>query len=200
MELLKAGPSPFVRKVMVTLHETDQLAEVKLRDVLANPFDPDPTLTAANPIGKIPALVREDGPTLYDSRVICRYLDARAGAGLYPESHVWETLTLEATGDQIMEAAVLMVYEQRFRPEEKVYDGWLDAQWARIDRAVAALNARWMGHLSGKLDAGHIAVGCALAYLDFRLPDRNWRKTNGALDDWFAVFAERPSMQATTPA
>ncbi len=119
MELLKAGPSPFVRKVMVTLHETDQLAEVKLRDVLANPFDPDPTLTAANPIGKIPALVREDGPTLYDSRVICRYLDARAGAGLYPESHIWETLTLEATGDQIMEAAVLMVYEQRFRPEEK---------------------------------------------------------------------------------
>ncbi len=57
-----------------------------------------------------------------------------------------------------------------------------------------------MGHLSGKLDAGHIAVGCALAYLDFRLPDRNWRKTNGALDDWFAVFAERPSMQATVPA
>ncbi|HBT00452.1 MAG TPA: glutathione S-transferase, partial [Citreicella sp.] len=72
MKLLKAGPSPFVRKVLVTLHETDQIGDVDMVDVTASPVAPDPALIAANPVGKIPALVRPDGPALYDSRVICR--------------------------------------------------------------------------------------------------------------------------------
>ena len=199
LKLLSAGPSPFVRKVNVTLHETGQSDVVEQVSVTANPLDPDPTLTAANPVGKIPALVREDAPALYDSPVICPFLDARAQAGLYPDPRIWETLTLEATADGITEAAVLMVYEARFRPEEKRYDGWLDGQWAKIERSVSAVNARWMSHLTGPLTMGQIAMGCALAYLDFRLPDRPWRKGNDALDDWFAVFAERPSMQATRP-
>jgi glutathione S-transferase len=92
-----------------------------------------------------------------------------------------------------------MVYEHRVRPHEKVYEGWIEAQWQKITRAVAALEARWMSHLNGPLDMGQIAVGCALGYLDFRHPDRSWRQGNGALDDWFAVFAERPSMQETAP-
>lgn len=92
-----------------------------------------------------------------------------------------------------------MVYERRVRPENMVYEPWIEAQWEKISRSVAAINARWMSHLRGPLDAGQIAVGCALGYLDFRLDDRGWRKGNDALDDWFAVFAERESMTASAP-
>ncbi len=200
MKLYQADASPFVRKVRVLILETGQDGDITPAPVAITPVAPDGALNAANPLGKIPALERPDGPTLYDSRVICRYLDTRVSAGLYPESRLWETLTLEATADGIMEAAVLMVYEARVRPEDKRYDGWVEAQWDKAARGVAAINTRWMSHLSGPLDAAHIAVGCALGYLDFRHPDRDWRGPNDALAAWYAKFAERPSMQATRPA
>lgn len=200
MKLYQADASPFVRKVRVLIAETGQEADVTAAPVAITPVAPDGGLNAANPLGKIPALERPDGPTLYDSRVICRYLDARVGAGLYPEARIWETLTLEATADGIMEAAVLMIYEARVRPEDKRYDGWVEAQWDKAARGVAAINTRWMSHLSGPLDAAHIAVGCALGYLDFRHPDRDWRGANDALAAWYATFAARPSMQDTQPA
>lgn len=199
MKLMMAGPSPFVRKVLVTLHETDQEKEVDYEIVTTSPTGPDPALISANPVGKIPALIRADAPTLYDSRVICRYLDHRAGAGLYPEKRLWDTLTLEATADGMMEAAVLMVYEERFRPAEKRYDPWVEGQWAKVDRAVGALGTRWISHLQGPLDMGQIAVACALGYLDFRHPARSWRTGNDALAQWYAGFCARPSMQATEP-
>lgn len=199
MKLLRAGPSPFVRKVLVTLHETDQLKDVELVDVTASPLQPDPALTAANPVGKIPALLRDGGPTLYDSRVICRFLDDRAQAGLYPETRLWDTLTLEATADGIMDAAVLIIYEERFRPTEKVSMDWIEGQWAKVARALDALETRWISHLRGKMDMGHIAIGCALAYLDFRHDARKWRTGRDALADWYGSFAERPAMQATQP-
>ncbi len=199
MKLISSGTSPFVRKVLVLLHETGQLDDIEIVTAATTPYDTAPEVASANPIGKIPALIRAEGPAIYDSRVICRYLDDRAQAGLYPDGRLWETLTLEATADGIMEAAVLMVYEHKMRPGEAFVEAWVDAQWAKIERAVAALNARWMSHLRGPLDMGQVAVGCALAYLDFRHEDRGWRKGNDALDDWFAVFAERDSMVATRP-
>ena len=199
MQLLRAGPSPFVRKVLVTLHETDQFADVEQVDVAASPIEPDSKLIAANPMGKIPALIRSDGPTIYDSRVICRYLDARAEAGLYPERRLWDTLTLEATADGIMDAAVLMVYEMRFRPENIVFQPWMDGQWSKVSRALDALNTRWMSHLNGRMDMGHIAIGCALEYLDFRHEERSWRTGRDALAAWQETFAKRDSMMATKP-
>jgi len=199
MKLIAALPSPFVRKVRVLLHETGQTDAVELVEISTTPMNTDAQAAAANPVGKIPALVREDGPAIYDSRVICRYLDDRFGAELYPQARVWETLTLEATADAMMEAAVLMVYEHRVRPPEKVFDGWIDAQWAKVARCVEAVNGRWMSHLNGPLDMSHVAIGCALGYLDFRHPDRNWREGAGALDDWYAVFSARESMKATAP-
>jgi len=199
-QLLSNPASPFVRKVRVVLHETGMVDEVDLVGVTTTPTAPAGEVTAAHALGKIPALMRPDGCTLYDSRVITRYLDARAGGRLYPPGHIWETLTLEATGDGILEAAVLMVYEGRCRPEDKQDHGWVDAQWAKIENALDALMSRWMSHLAGPLDAGVIAIGCALGYLDFRHPEREWRKGRDTLDDWFAVFAERESMKATRPA
>jgi len=199
MQLFYASASPFVRKVMVTLHETEQLDDVELINATGTPLDATDMPTAHNPLGKIPALTRPDGPAIYDSRVICRYLDARAKAGLYPERSLWDVLTLEATSDGIMEAAVLMVYEGRCRPENMQSTDWVDGQWDKISRALDAVTTRWMSHLAGPFDMGHIAIACALGYLDFRHDDRNWRKGRDALDDWFASFAERPSMQATRP-
>lgn len=198
MQLLMAGPSPFVRKVLVLMHETAQADDIALQQVTAGPGKTEAALKAANPVGKIPALVREDGPTLYDSRVICRFLDARADAGLYPPQG-WDTLVLEATGDALCDAAVAMVYESRFRPAEKVHDAWIEAQWDKVDGALSALNSRWMSHLEGPLDAGHISVAAALGYLDFRHDARGWRKGHDALAGWYARFAERPSMIATAP-
>jgi len=199
MKLLMAGPSPFVRKVLVLLHETGQDTDVEKVNVTASPVGGDADLHSANPLGKIPALVRDDGCTLYDSRVICRYLDARKGAGLYPDSHLWETLTLEATGDGMMEACLHIVYESRFRPQGLRSTEWTDGQWAKFTRACGALNARWTSHLHGRLDAGHIAVGCALGYADFRMPDRDWRSGLDALTAWYTSFAGRPSVTSTVP-
>ncbi len=199
MKLISAKPSPFGRKVKVMLIETGQADLVERIEVMTTPVATDPKVAAANPVGKIPALVRDDGPTLYDSRVICRFLDAQSGAGLYPDARIWETLTLEATADGIMDAAVLMVYEHRVRPEAMVFDDWIEAQWSKVIRSVKAVNDRWMSHLNGPLDASHIAMGCALAYLDFRQPTRDWRSGNDALAAWFTTFAERDSMKETAP-
>ncbi|HGG06044.1 MAG TPA: glutathione S-transferase [Aliiroseovarius sp.] len=199
MQLTYAAASPFVRKVRVVLAETGQQDDVELLPVETGPLAPAPEVSAANPLSKIPALIRPDGPALYDSRVITRFLNARAGADLYPAAREWEVLTLEATGDAIMEAAVLMVYEKRWRPGDKQDHSWMDAQWSKVSGALDALNSRWMSHLAGPLDIGQISVGCALGYLDFRHDDRQWRHGHDALDDWFAVFGERDAMRATRP-
>ncbi len=198
MKLISSPASPFARKVKIQLLETGQ-EDVAVEEVMSTPTAPNPELTAANPMSKIPALIRPDGCTLYDSRVITRFLDARAGADMYPDSRIWEVLTLEATGDAIMDAGVLMVYENRCRPEDMQFGGWMDAQWGKIEGALDALNTRWMSHLAGPLDMGQIAVGCALGYLDFRHDDRGWRVGRDALDDWFAVFSQRESFVATKP-
>ncbi|EPX86782.1 glutathione S-transferase [Salipiger mucosus] len=199
MQLLKAGPSPFVRKVEVTLHETGQVEDVEVVMVAASPLKADPQLVAANPVGKIPALLRPDAPALYDSRVICRFLDDRAQAGLYPETRPWDTLTLEALADGLMDAAVLIIYEERFRPPEKVSMEWIEGQWGKVSRALDALETRWISHLQGRLDIGQIAVACALGYLDFRHEARQWRTGRDSLAAWYARFSERSSMQATRP-
>ena len=200
MKLISAGASPYVRKVLVLLHETGQIDEVERLDVVTTPFDTDSQVAAANPLGKIPALERGDGPAIYDSRVICRYLDDRAGAGLYPPApRLWETLTLEATADGMIEAAILVLYEGRLRPEEKRFEGWVDGQWAKIARALDTLEGRWMSHLNGPLDMGQIAIGVALSYLDFRFDARGWRQGRPELARWHEAFAARESMAATVP-
>lgn len=199
LKLMSSPASPFARKVRTMLLETGQADDVEIVGVTTTPITPAPELAVANPLSKIPALIRPDGCTLYDSRVITRYLDARANSGLYPEARLWEVLVLEATGDAIMDAGVLMVYEGRCRPDDKQDHGWLDAQWGKIAGALDALNSRWIDHLSGPLDMGQISVGCALGYLDFRHGAREWRKGRDALDDWFAVFSQRPAFRETAP-
>lgn len=200
MKLYYAATSPYVRKVMILLEETGQLDDVELINTATTPIAADPALLSKNPLAKVPALERPDGPTLYDSRVITAYLDARAGDKLYPTgARRWDTLTLEATADGILDAALLMTYETRVRPEEKRMPEWVDGQWDKIARSVAALNSRWMSHLNGPLDMGQIAVACALGYVNFRHDARGWRKGNDALAAWYKTFKSRASMQSTVP-
>jgi len=201
MKLFHSPASPFVRKVTVLLHELDRVDAVALEGVTTTAFASDPGLVAAHPLAKLPALTRADGPTLYDSREITAYLDDLFGGDLYPSGAArWEVLTLEATGDGIMDAAVSMAYEVRLRPEAQQSPEWIEAQWAKVERALDVLGTRWMSHLAGPMTAGHIAVGCALGYLDLRHDARNWRTGREALAGWFEAFAARASMQATKPA
>lgn len=197
MKLLTSSASPFARKCRVVLREADLTDLVTEVDVSTTPLATDNDVAAANPLGKIPALLREHGPAIYDSRVITRFLDDHANTGLYPQSRLWEVLTLEATADGIMEAAIAMTYEARLRPQEQQSPAWVDAQWVKAQRAVAAIDARWMSHLSGPLDMAQIATACALSYLDLRHDARNWRGGHDALATWHASFASRDAMKAT---
>jgi glutathione S-transferase len=201
MKLYQAPASPFARKVRVVLREAGLEGRIEEITSSGTALDPGTIRVAVNPLGKIPSLEREDGPSIYDSRVICRYLDHVGKAGLYPEPpRLWDTLTLEATADGMMDASILMIYEGRVRPEEKQFPEWVEAQWGKVARSLDVLEGRWMAHLTGPFDIGQIAVGCALGYLDLRHAARNWRDGRPQLAAWAEKLGERPSMAATVPA
>jgi glutathione S-transferase len=199
LQLLSSPASPFARKCRVFIDLLELGGTVETRDVTASPMGGEEALNAANPSGKIPALLRPGAATLYDSRVITRFLDAQGGGGLYPEDRLWEVLALEANADAVMEAAVGIVYELRFRPEEKVHRPWLEAQWAKVARSLDAAEAGAMPLLEGGETAASIAWACALGYLDFRHAERGWREGRPALAAWADAALTRPAMAATAP-
>ena len=199
MKLYVSPTSPFVRKVQVLIHEA-AITGIATESVAGTPVAPGTMPVDHNPLGKIPTLILDDGRALFDSRVICRYLDDHAKAGLYPQGdRLWDTLALEAMADGMLEAAVLMVYEVRTRPEERRYAPWVESQWAKAARALDVAETRFATHLTGPLDMGQIALGVALSYMDFRHDARNWREGRPLLEGWEASFAARPAMQATVP-
>ena len=199
MKLLVSSHSPYVRKVRALVREAGREGEVEEVWVKTSALATDPTIPPYNPLGRIPALVRDDGPTVIDSRVICRFLDARFRAGLYPEARIWEVLTLEALADGLLDSALAMSYEKRLRPEERLWPDWIEAQWAKVARALDAVEDRWMAQLAGPLDMGQLALACALGYVDFRHAARNWRDGRPRLAAWEARMAVRPSLMATAP-
>jgi glutathione S-transferase len=194
MKLLISPLSPYVRKVRVLIREAGR--EVEEQTVSTTALATDPAILPASPLGRIPVLIRDDGPPLVDSRVICRFLDARWGAGLYPEDRLWEVLTLEALAEGMLDSALLMAYELRLRPEARQWPDWIEAQWAKV--------ARTLDHLEGDvpdgpLDMGQVALACALGYLDLRQAARDWRRGRPRLAAWEAGVAARPSLAATRP-
>ena len=200
MRLFSSPATPFGRKATVVVQEAGLRDRVEIVHVAGNAVDPGSMPVAHNPLGKIPALLCDDGRTLYDSRVICHYLSDLAMPQLYPTgTALWDTLTLEATADGIMDAGILMVYEVRLRPEELRFAPWVEGQWAKIIRTLDHVEQRWMAHLAGPLDIGQIAMGCALGHLDLRHAARNWRAGRPGLTAWEAAFAKRPAMIATQP-
>ncbi|MBC3420752.1 glutathione S-transferase [Pseudomonas sp. RW3S2] len=202
MILFHSPLSPFVRKVMVVLHETGQLARVTLQPVNISPVSGDEQLNQDNPIGKIPALRLDDGSVLHDSRVICEYLDTQhVGNPLVPRegSARWRRLTLASQADAIMDAAVSSRYESFLRPEDKRWDGWLQAQSEKIRRGLADLEQHHLAEIASGFDIASIGVACALGYLDLRQPEFGWREQQPGLAAWYAQVCQRPSMLATVP-
>ncbi|ANC05421.1 glutathione S-transferase [Pseudomonas putida] len=202
MVLFHAPLSPFVRKVLLVLHETGQLDRVRLQTVNISPVSGDEQLNQDNPIGKIPALRLEDGSVLHDSRVICEYLDSQhVGNPLIPRegSARWRRLTLASQADAIMDAAVSSRYESFLRPEDKRWDGWLQAQSQKIRRGLADLEQHHLAEIASGFDIAAIGAACALGYLDLRQPEFGWREQQPGLAEWYAQVSQRASMLATVP-
>ncbi|AOE62632.1 glutathione S-transferase [Pseudomonas corrugata] len=202
MTLFHNPASPFVRKVLVLLHETGQQDRVALQLSQLTPVKPDQQLIDDNPLSKIPALRLANGSVIHDSRVILDYLDHQhVGNPLIPRDGAarWRRLTLASLADGIMDAAVMVRYETALRPPEKHWDEWLDAQRDKIRRALDMLEAEAIAELACHFDVASISVACALGYLDLRHPDLEWRKTHPQLAAWFAEVSLRPSMVATVP-
>ena len=199
MTLYHSPLSPYVRKVMVVAHETGLLDEIETVNGSGTPMEPNEETVAQNPLGKIPALVTEDGMTLFDSRVICRYLDKVAGAGLYPAgSGEFAMLTREALAEGIIDAALLVSYEGRLRPENIRFTPWVEGQKDKVRRGLEWFE-RHIDALAGHLTMDKIALGCALGYVDFRLADVDWRKDCPGLAAWYKEFSARQSMKETAP-
>lgn len=191
MKLHYSPISPFARKVMICAHENGVLGRLAL--VLTNTLDEG--LRRVNPLGKIPALELDDGTALYDSRVICDYLDDLGGAKMIPAAgpERMKTRLLEALGDGIADATVRRVMELR-RPE---HDRHADVI-ARQSLAMAAGLAEAQRQVAGdRFTLGEAAIMAALIYIDTRLPGDDWRAERPILADWFARMARRPSLTQT---
>jgi glutathione S-transferase len=198
MRLLWSSRSPFVRKVMVVAHELGLAGRIATERVVVGADKPNPGVMALNPLNKIPTLVLDDGAVLYDSRVIAEYLDTlHNGPKLFPSDPAtrWRALRRQALGDGLMELVVLRLGEQN-RPREKQSGSHLSSFCHKIASALDRIEAEGIDPASTP-DIGQIAIGCALAHLDFRFAADAWQAGRPRLAAWFGAFAERPSMCAT---
>lgn len=197
MKLRYSATSPYVRKVMVTAIEMGVADTIEL--LSTNVWAQETDIHAHNPLGKVPALVLEDGMVLFDSPVICEYLAAQSDdTSIFPAPGParWTALRHQALGDGIMDAALLRRMESGRPPGEKS-DAWIGRQKITIERALDELEQE-ADSLGEGLTIGHIAIGCALGYLDLRFAEDNWRAERPALADWFDTFSARRSMMDTT--
>jgi glutathione S-transferase len=198
MELRHSPTSPYVRKVMIAAIETGQAG--KLRLVPGNVWAADSDIGKVNPLGKVPALTTDGGETLFDSPVICEYLDSlHSGPKLLPAQGGarWRALRLQALADGMLDAAILRRLESQ-RPQEKQSRDWMDRQKRVVERGLDALEAEAEA-LEGPLTLGTIAVGCALGYLDFRFAAERWRQGHPKLAAWYEKTAKRKSFLDTVP-
>ena len=202
MKLIGSYGSPFVRKARIVLAEKKIDYKLVLEDVWAA----ETAIHDFNPIGKVPCLVMEDGEAVFDSRVICEYVDTLSPVGkLIPPSgrERVEVRCWEALADGVMDAAVLMRLERTLRPEAQRSESWLARQRRKVDEGLVAMSQGlgakpWCA--GNHYTLADVAVGCALGYLDFRMPDMGWRDTHPNLDKHFQKLMQRQSFIDTIPA
>ena len=166
---------------------------------ITNPWDPNTDVIAQNPIGKIPSLTLLDGNVLFDSPVICEYLDSlRDPPRLFPPegSKRWRALTTMALADGLMDAAILRRREM-MRPENEQSPWWVERQHGIVERAVDAMEEQAKAY--DGIDIGLLTTAISLSYLDFRMPDLAWRDGRPRLSTWYEWFSQRPSIQDTEP-
>jgi glutathione S-transferase len=201
MKMYWSATSPFARKCLVAAHELGLRERIELIASAPHPVTRDAALVAKNPLGQVPTLVTDDGGVLYDSRVVAEYLDAVAGGGrLLPREGAarFGVLTEQSLADGMLNAAVLVRYENAARPEALRWADWSKGQLEKVICGLDAVEAR-AAAFGDRVDLGTIAFGCALGYLDFRYADLGWRAARPNAAAWFKRFDARPSMVATRP-
>ncbi len=206
MKLHWSPRSPFVRKVMIVLHETGQADAVELVRTPVAMAEPNLSLIPDNPLIKLPTLVLDDGYSLFDSRVICEYLATQAPQAadhaLFPAEpqQRLRVLRQQALGDGFMDA-LLLFRQERNKSAEKQTEAWLSAFALKTESTLRFLEENAAQTETQGFDMGAITIGCALSYLDYRFADLDWRKQASTLARWHAdVFVKRPSVIATEPA
>jgi glutathione S-transferase len=198
MKLRYSPTSPFVRKVTVIAIETG--LEDRIEWVPTDLKNPDEGLANANPLAKVPALITDDGVALFDSPVICEYLDSlHDGPKLFPPAgrERWAALRHQALADGLADATIARMVETR-RPEDRRSPEWLEKQKGKVDRALDALDAE-AGSLGEALTIAHVSIVCALGYLDLRFPDHGWRAARRTLAGWYEALSQRRSISETIP-
>ncbi|MGH8632863.1 MAG: glutathione S-transferase N-terminal domain-containing protein [Burkholderiales bacterium] len=201
MRLRMNALSPFVRKVRIVAREAGIAGRIEEIDTTVSPVSPNEVLARDNPLQKIPALVTDAGETLFDSRVICEYLDSlHSGRKLFPASGAarFEALRRQSLTDGILDAAVLSRYELAVRPEALRWKDWIEGQKRKVFGGLGALEAE-AGAWADEFNIGQVGTACALGYLDFRFADWSWRGRHPQLKAWFERASRRPSVSATTP-
>ena len=201
MKIFHSPASPFVRKCMVVAHELGIADRIEKLPSAAGPVKRDTTILPKNPLGQVPTFLCDDGQVLYDSRVICEYLDATYSGALFPAdgSQRWARLTELALADGMTAAALLARYETMLRPEALRWNDWTEGQLAKVRTGLEWLETA-APSFGDRVDIGTIAFGCTLGYMDFRFPSVDWRGEAPNTAKWFEVFNQRASMQATLPA
>lgn len=199
MKIYFSPTSPYVRKCLVTAHELGLNDRIQLLPSNANPVTRDREIIEKNPLGKVPTFITDDGQVLYDSRVICEYLDDLAGGTLFPRSGAarWSALTLQSLGDGILDGALLARYEDVARPEALRWSDWRAGQLDKAETSLAHLDADPGLLKPDQVDIGTIAVACALWYLDLRFADFGWRSRHVNVAKWFDAFSQRDSLRAS---
>ncbi len=201
MKLHWSPRSPFVRKVMVFAHETGLAGRIETVSTLVSSSTANRELMRVNPLGKIPTLITDDGKVLFDSSVICEYLDSlHGGEKLHPQSPEkrWQALRWHALGDNMLDNLILWRGEL-LRPKPQQSPEILAAFDAKIRACLDLLDSEAATLGKASLSIGHVAIGVALGYLDFRFPQLGWRDGRSQLTGWHESFARRPSYQATLP-
>lgn len=202
MKLRVNKASPFARKVRILVREAGLSGRVEEVETIVSPVAPNEDLARENPLLKIPSLVTDSGETLFDSPVICEFLDTlHSGRKHFPAAGAqrFAALRRQALTDGILDAAVLCRYESAVRPEALRWKDWIDGQRRKIFGALGVLEAE-SASWSDDFDVGHIGVACALGYLDFRFADWNWRAGHPRLAAWFEKASRRPSVKETAPS
>jgi len=197
MQLHWSPRSPYVRKVMVVVHELGLANRIELIRSVAVTTQPNPEIMAVNPLNKIPTLVLEDGHPLYDSRVICEYLAHLSGRTAFfrPDDRYFETLRRQALGDGLLDVMIAWRGEQ-LRPLDIRSAAHERAFRVKLDHCLALLEGEAEVLAQDPYDIGHVAIGCALAYVDFRFADRNWKADHARLARWHDQFEARPAVLA----
>ncbi len=198
MKLHWSPKSPYVRKVMICAHELGLVPRLELVRSVAAMLRPSPAIMADNPLSKIPTLVLDNGRTLFDSVVICEYLDDLAGGALFPKESgaKWQALRWHAFGDGLLDALILWRNE---REREAPLQALLDAFELKTRASLAQLDAEADALAQAPLSIGQITVGCALGYLDYRFDALGWRALAPRLAAWQAAIEARESFAATRP-